>query len=111
MKDFEEIGKEMPYRMPEHLIEDVTERVVSMTSSRKGTVHMSFPRPGKTVFWASIAGVAAVALLLLVPFVSTDNRVPDYDSISQCKSIDEVFQSMSADDLGLYSMMSNYYGE
>ncbi|MBO4499336.1 MAG: hypothetical protein J5732_03655 [Bacteroidaceae bacterium] len=111
MKDFEEIGKEMPYRMPEHFIEDITERVVSKASVRQSTVHVLFPKVRKSVFWVSIASAAAIALLLLVPFVASDSQIPDYDSISQCKSIDEVFQSMSADDLGLYSMMSNYYGE
>jgi hypothetical protein len=37
--------------------------------------------------------------------------IPDYENISECKSIDEMFQTMSADDLGIYSMMTNYYGE
>jgi hypothetical protein len=30
--------------------------------------------------------------------------------LSQCTSIDEIFQSISTDELGVYSMMSNYYG-
>ena len=53
--------------------------------------------------------MAAVALLFLHPFGGGFD-IPDYESISQCASVDEVLQNMTADELGVYSMMSNYYG-
>ena len=60
--------------------------------------------------FASAASVAAVALLFLHPFGTSGLNIPDYESISQCASVDELIQNMTAEDLGVYSMMSNYYG-
>lgn len=104
--DLDSLSREMPFCMPEHFIEDMTERVVSQISRER---HRHSER--KLYAWfAGAASVAAVAVLLLHPFGNSLN-VPDYDSISQCASIDEVFQNMSSEELGLYSMMSNYYGD
>ncbi len=104
--DLDSLSREMPYRMPEHFIEEMTEKVVSRIGRER-----SRRKERKLYAWfAGAASVAAVAVLLLNPFGKGLN-VPDYDSISQCASIDEVFQSMSSEELGLYSMMSNYYGD
>lgn len=109
MRDLDEIGKKMPYRMPEHFMDEITERCVSMVREEAGRTVI---KPKRNYLWWSIAGVAAAALLLMLPLIIEDNAgVPDYESISQCKSIDEVFQTMSTDDLGLFSMMSNYYSD
>ena len=59
------------------------------------------------MIWKDLA--AAVALLFIHPF-GGGLDIPDYENISQCTSIDELFQNMTADELGVYSMMSNYYG-
>lgn len=106
MKNLEDIGKEMPYCMPEHFMEDVTERIIARIETpvrkKNRSIYIGF----------SIAvGAAAMAMLLLHPFGSANLNVPDYETISECKSIDEVVETMSADDLGLFTMMSNYYGE
>lgn len=106
MKDFEEIGKGMPYSMPEGFMDDVTEKICARIAAPVESRH----RGKSFAIWGSVAAVAAVALALVIPTFSNFG-VPDYDQISQCKSIDEVFQSMSVDDMELYSMMSNYYGE
>ena len=107
MKDFdlESLSREMPYKMPEHFLDDMTERVVSQIGKQRRQ------HKERRIFalFAGAASVAAVALLFLHPFGNGLN-IPDYDSISQCASVDEVLQTMSADDLGVYSMMSNYYG-
>ncbi|MCQ2057872.1 MAG: hypothetical protein MJY75_06675 [Bacteroidaceae bacterium] len=104
--DLESLSREMPFRMPEHFIDEMTESVVSRISRerRRHTERRLY------AWFAGAASVAAVAVLLLHPFGSSLN-VPDYDSISQCASIDELFQNMSSEELGLYSMMSNYYGD
>ncbi|MBO6077916.1 MAG: hypothetical protein J6P66_04070 [Bacteroidaceae bacterium] len=107
MKDFdlESLSREMPYKMPEHFLDEMTERVVSQIGKQRRQ------HKERRIFalFAGAASVAAVALLFLHPFGNGLN-IPDYDSISQCASVDEVLQTMSADDLGVYSMMSNYYG-
>ena len=107
MKDFdlESLSREMPYKMPEHFLDDMTERVVSQIGKHRKQ------HKERRIFalFAGAASVAAVALLFLHPFGNGLN-IPDYDSISQCASVDEVLQTMSADDLGVYSLMSNYYG-
>ena len=104
--DLDSLSRKMPYSMPEHFMEEMTEKVVSGISRELGR-----RRERKIYAWlAGAASVAAAAVLLLNPFGQGLN-VPDYDSISQCASIDEVFQSMSSEELGLYSMMSNYYGD
>ena len=99
------MSREMPFKMPEHFLDDMTERVVSQIGKQR-----KHNRDRKIVaLFASVASAAAVALLFLHPFGSRLD-IPDYDSISQCASVDELFQNMSADELGVYSMMSNYYG-
>jgi len=109
MKDFENIGREMPYRMPEHFMDDMTERVLAEIRKEQPAVRRKVS-PLRYIC-AAAAGVAAVVVLLVHPFSIGSTAFPDYESISQCENIDEVFQSMSSDDLGLYSMMSNYYGD
>ena len=107
MKDFdlESLSREMPYKMPEHFMDDMTERVMSQIGKQRKQ-----HRERRIVaLFASAASVAAVALLFLHPF-GGGLDIPDYDSISQCASVDELFQNMTADELGMYSMMSNYYG-
>jgi hypothetical protein len=107
MKDFdlEGLSREMPYKMPEHFLDDMTERVVSQIGKQRKQ-----NRERKIVaLFASAASVAAVALLFIHPF-GGGLDIPDYENISQCASIDELFQNMTADELGVYSMMSNYYG-
>ena len=107
MKDFdlESLSREMPYKMPEHFMDDMTERVMSQIGMQR-----KHHRERKIVaLFASAASVAAVALLFLHPF-GGGLDIPDYDSISQCASVDDLFQNMTADELGMYSMMSNYYG-
>ena len=106
MKNLEEMGKGMPYSMPEGFMDDMTERVIAAVSA--GAVKKRHSRP--FIVLGGAVAAAAVALLLIVPSVRGFS-VPGYDSISQCKSIDEMFQTMSADDLELFSMMSNYYAE
>ena len=107
MKDFDLAGlsREMPYRMPEHFLDDMTERVVSQIGKQR----KQHKERKIVALFASAAGVAAVALLFLHPFGGGFD-IPDYESISQCASVDEVLQNMTAEDLGVYSMMSNYYG-
>lgn len=107
MKNLEEIGRQMPYSMPEGFIDGMTERVLSAVCTESRTSR----RTGW--LWGAVSGVAAAAALALIvanPFDSGFD-VPDYESISECKSIDEVFESMSSDDLEMFSMVSNYYGE
>ena len=103
--DLESLSREMPYKMPEHFLDDMTERVVSQIAGQR---KQKKERKIYALF-ASVASAAAVALLFLHPFGSSLN-IPDYDNISQCASVDEVLQDMSAEELSLYSMMSNYYG-
>ena len=103
--DLESMSREMPFKMPEHFLDDMTERVVSQIGKQRKQ-----NRDRKIVaLFASVASAAAVALLFLHPFGSSLN-IPDYDNISQCASVDEVLQDMSAEELNMYSMMSNYYG-
>ena len=104
--DLESMSREMPFKMPEHFLDDMTERVVSQIAGQQRKQH----KERKIVaLFASAASVAAVALLFLHPFGGGFD-IPDYESISQCASIDEVFQNMTADELDVYSLMSNYYG-
>ena len=104
--DLESLSREMPFKMPEHFLDDMTERVVSQIGKQRKQ-----NRERKIVaLFASAASVAAVALLFLHPFGTSGMNIPDYESISQCASVDEVLQNMTADELGVYSMMSNYYG-
>ncbi|MBR4793552.1 MAG: hypothetical protein IK038_07795 [Bacteroidaceae bacterium] len=104
--DLEGLSREMPYTMPEHFLDDMTERVVAQIGRERK--HRSERRI--VALFASAASVAAVALLFLHPFGNSSLNIPDYESISQCASVDEVLQNMTADELGVYSMMSNYYG-
>ena len=104
--DLESLSREMPYRMPEHFLDDMTERVVSQIGKqRKQRRERKF-----IAMFAGAASAAAVAILLLHPFGTARFDIPDYDSISQCASVDDIMQNMTADELGVYSMMSNYYG-
>jgi hypothetical protein len=103
MKNFESIGKGMPYIMPEHFMEDVTERIIARAACPKVI------RRSLYYAFAAAASIAAMALILLSPSGTSTFNVPNYENISECMSIDEVFESMSTDDLGLFSMMSNYY--
>ncbi len=105
--DLEQLSREMPFTMPEHFMEEMTEKVVSQISRQRRRTH----ERRMYAFFAGAASVAAVAVLLLHPFGGNSLNVPDYDTISQCASIDEVFQNMTSDELGIYSMMSNYYGD
>ena len=106
MKNLEDIGKEMPYCMPEHFMEDVTERIIAR-------IETPIRKKSRSIYiYLTVAvGTAAMAIILLHPFRTGSLNVPDYETISECKSIDEVVETMSADDLGLFTMMSNYYGE
>ena len=108
MKDFdlEGLSREMPYKMPEHFLDDMTERVVSQIGKQR----KQHKERKIVALFASAASVAAVALLFLHPFGTSGLNIPDYESISQCASVDEVLQNMTADELGVYSLMSNYYG-
>ena len=103
--DLEGLSREMPYKMPEHFLDDMTERVVSQIGKQR----KQHKEHKIIALFASAASVAAVALLFLHPFGGRLD-IPDYESISQCASVDEVLQNMTADELGVYSMMSNYYG-
>ena len=103
--DLEGFSREMPYKMPEHFLDDMTERVLSQIGKQR----KQHKERKIIALFASAASVAAVALLFLHPFGNGMN-IPDYDSISQCASVDEVLQNMTADELGVYSLMSNYYG-
>jgi len=105
MKDFdlEGLSREMPYKMPEHFLDDMTERVVSQIGKQRKQ-HRE-----RRIVALFAASVAAVALLFLHPF-GGGLDIPSYESISQCASVDEVLQNMTAEELGVYSMMSNYYG-
>ena len=104
--DLEQMSREMPYKMPEHFLDSVTDRVISEIGKERRQ------KKDRKIFamFAGAASAAAVAILLLHPFGSARFDIPDYESISQCASVDEVFQTMSAEELGVYSMMSNYYG-
>ncbi len=106
MKNFESIGKKMPYVMPEHFMKDVTERIIARAKTENFKVRRRYP-----LYYtlAAAASIAAMAFFLLFPSGTSKLNVPDYESISECMSIDEIFESMSADDLGLFSLMSNYY--
>lgn len=106
MKNLEYIGRGMPYSVPEHFMEDVTERIMAR-------IEKPAKQKGRSIYLylTVAASTAAIAILLLHPFGSGKLNVPDYEAISNCKSIDEVVSTMSADDLGLFTMMSNYYGE
>jgi len=104
--DLEGLSREMPYKMPEHFLDDMTERVVAQIGKQQHKQH----RERRIIaLFASAASVAAVALLFLHPF-GGGLDIPSYESISQCASVDEVLQNMTAEELGVYSMMSNYYG-
>ena len=104
--DLEGFSREMPYKMPEHFMDDMTNRVMSQIAGQRKQ-----RKERKIVaLFASAASVAAVALLFLHPFGTSGLNIPDYESISQCASVDELIQNMTAEDLGVYSMMSNYYG-
>lgn len=105
MIDLEKIGREMPYKMPDHFIENLTDRVIAEIKPVKKKKNPVF------IYLAAATSAAAMVLLLLNPFNIGSMRIPDYENISECKSIDEVFQTMSADDLGIYSIMTNFYGE
>ncbi|MCQ2059013.1 MAG: hypothetical protein MJY71_04180 [Bacteroidaceae bacterium] len=109
MKDFEEIGYKIPYRMPDNFMEDFTERIVGKIAQEQERERMVAHRRVR-VIWSSVISAAAVALLLIVPFAGR-TCAPSYEAISQCQSIDDMFQTMSADELGLYSMMNNYYAD
>ena len=104
--DLESLSREMPFKMPEHFLDDMTERVVSQIAGQRKQ------HKERKIFalFAGAASAAAVALLFLHPFGTRGFDIPDYESISQCASVDEVLQNMTADELGVYSMMSNYYG-
>ena len=108
MKDFdlEGLSREMPYKMPEHFMDDMTNRVMSQIAG----LRKQHKERKIVALFASAASVAAVALLFLHPFGNSGLNIPDYESISQCASVDELIQNMTAEDLGVYSMMSNYYG-
>ena len=103
--DLEGLSREMPYKMPEHFLDDMTERVVAQIGKQR----KQHKERKIVALFASAASVAAVALLFLHPF-GGGLDIPDYESISQCASVDELFQNMTAEELGVYSMMSNYYG-
>ena len=66
MKDFdlEGLSREMPYKMPEHFLDDMTERVVAQIGKQRK--HRTERR--SVALFASAASVAAVALLFLHPF-------------------------------------------
>ena len=104
--DLETMSREMPYKMPEHFLDSVTERVISEIGKERRH------KKDRKIFamFAGAASAAAVAILLLHPFGTARFDIPDYDSISQCASVDDIMQNMTADELGVYSMMSNYYG-
>jgi len=108
--DLELMSREMPFSMPEHFMDEITEKVVSQIGRERERENRRRRERRIYALFAGAASVAAVAVLLVHPFGNNLN-IPDYDSISQCASIDEVFQNMSSDELGVYSMMSNYYGD
>lgn len=108
--ELEKIGKEMPYQVPENFFEDMTGEVMAQVGELNGTRKAARHRS----IWLSLASVACtavVAVLFINPFHVGGMDIPDYDNLSQCASIDEVFQSVSTNDLGLYSMTSNYWGD
>lgn len=107
MIDLEKLGREMPYRVPDHFMDKMTERVLAEIDHSK-------KKRGKRsmlIYATAAVGVAAMATLLLAPLDWSQLSVPDYDNISKCKSIDELFGTMSAEEIGVYSIMANYYGE
>ncbi len=110
----EKMGRQMPYEVPEDFFEDMTARVMTQIGELNGGKQQ---RPAaRRSIWLSLASVActaaAAALFLFVnPFRVGGLDIPDYDNLSQCASIDEMFQSVSTNDLGLYSMTSNYWGD
>ena len=109
MKDFEEVGFELPYRMPESFMENFTERIVERIGQEQARERMAAKKRIRLI-WSSVASAAAVALILVIPMISR-NSIPSYEMISQCQSVDDVFQTMSADEIGLYSMMNNFYAD
>lgn len=106
----EKYGKQMPYAVPEDFFENVAGKVMSQIGELNG----GQVRKSRRSIWLSLASVActaAVVVLFINPFRMGGMDIPDYDNLSQCASIDEMFQSVSANDLGLYSMTSNYWGD
>lgn len=102
MKEFEleNMSREMPYKMPEYFLDDLTERVVAEIGREK----RRHKQRRIYLMFASAAAVAAVVLLALLPFGfgGTGTGVPDYETISQCTSIDEIFQSISTNQPLVY---------
>lgn len=66
MKEFEleNMSREMPYKMPEHFLDDLTERVVAEIGREK----RRHKQRRIYLMFASAAAVAAVILLALLPF-------------------------------------------
>lgn len=112
--DIEKLGRQMPYEVPENFFEDMTEKVMAQIGELNGG--QGKKKVAHRSIWLSLASVActaaaAVVVLFINPFRLGGMDIPDYDNLSQCASIDEMMQSVSTNDLGLYSMTSNYWGD
>ena len=66
MKDFEEIGFELPYRMPENFMEDFTGRIVEKIAQEQARERMAAKKRIRFI-WSSAVSAAAVFSFHIYP--------------------------------------------
>ena len=95
MRNFEEIGKVLPYRETDNDVDAIVDRITAATIAgadsrrRKASIH-------RLVYTVS-AAAAAIALFATAAVNSIANKPSAYDSVMQSESVAEVLNQMGDD--------------
>ena len=99
--DFEEVGKKIPYQVPDTFFEEMQKNVMARTCTKKPKRHFMLR------FVPVIAAAAAVFVAVLYLPIH-DHRLEQI-SITQAKTVDESWiEHISDEDLQLMSDFSDY---
>ena len=99
--DFEEMGKKIPYQVPDAFFEEMQKNVMARTCTKKPNIH----------FILRLAPVvaAAAAVLAAVLYLPVHDYRMEQVSITQAKTVDESWiEHISDEDLQLMSDFSDY---
>lgn len=96
MKDFNEIGKRMPYSESSEYINNLIEvNVDKVLGNPKPNMHSRFIR--KVVMSTAAAAAVIVGVFFTIPHGTQQDRI--MKQISQSKSLDEVLNSLNSEQI------------
>lgn len=100
--DFEKVGKQMPFSVPDGFFCQLEQQIISNTGANVKKTRA--PRK----FWKLITGTAVAAAAAVTAFIATPNMSPD-TMMADNLTVEEAFENLSASDQEF--LIDNYRAE